>query len=88
MRNPEERCLKCKLSPTALVPSRAQHGDRRVHRVLSLAPELFARFTEAARFFGGDQWTTKHEQELDQFLVPLFWTKVIPHINNPLNEPD
>lgn len=51
-----------------------------------LAPELFARFCDAARLLADDRWTDEHELELDRWLVPLFWSDVNPHLINPLSE--
>lgn len=50
-----------------------------------LAPELFARFSEAARLLADDRWGVTDEEKLDQFLIPLFWSEVNPHLINPLS---
>jgi len=51
-----------------------------------LAPELFARFSEAARLLADDRWSVTDEEKLDQFLIPLFWSEVNPHLINPLSQ--
>ena len=85
LRNPDERHLELD----------AFLGSARARKRLSaeideftvsfqLSPELFARFSEAARLLADERWTAEHEQELDQFLIPLFWSEVNPHLNDPL----
>lgn len=51
-----------------------------------LVPELFARFSEAARLLADDRWSVADEEELDQFLIPLFWSEVNPHLINRFGE--
>jgi hypothetical protein len=88
VRAPDDRCLEIK---TLLGDTRAR---KRLNAEIDefmvsfrLNPELFARFTEAASLFDAGQWTVAHEEELDQCLVPLFWSDVNPHINDPMERP-
>jgi hypothetical protein len=88
LRNPAERHLEIG----------AFIGDARARRRLAaeideftvavkLSPALFARFREAARLLADGRWSADHEQDLDQFLIPMFWSDIDPHLINPLSEP-
>jgi hypothetical protein len=86
MRNPEERNLEIK-AVLGSAHARRRLSTERDESVISfqLSPELFARFSEAARLFDADQWTIEHEEELDQHLLPLVWSRVNPCLSHPLS---
>lgn len=77
---------------------KAMFGDARArHRLaaeideftvsIRLTPEMLARFREAARLLADDRWAPADEEELDRFLIPLFWSDVNPHLHDPLERP-
>lgn len=85
MRNPDERHLELEAfigSSKARKRLSAELDEFTVS--FQLSPELFARFSEAARLLANDRWTDADEDELDQFLIPLFWSEVNPHLHDPL----
>lgn len=87
LRVPEERYLEIEAlvgSSNARKRLRAEIGEFTV--AIELRPELLARFREAARLFAEDMWTAEHEHELDQNLMPLFWSEVNPHLHDPLEQ--
>jgi hypothetical protein len=49
-----------------------------------LDSEMMSRIHEAARLFAADRWTTQDEDQLDKFLLPLFWSDVNPHLPQPI----
>ncbi len=88
VRSPAERHLEIKV----LVDD--SHARKRLNAEIDeftvscrLAPELFARFSEAARLLADDEWSVADEAELDQLLIPLFWSEVNPHLHAPLEPP-
>jgi len=85
LRNPGDRHLEIGAllgDPRARKRLRAEIDEFTVS--VELSSELFARFREAARLLADDRWTAQDEQELDEFLIPLFWSDVNPHLHDPL----
>jgi hypothetical protein len=87
-RNPQDRHLEIQ----------ALLGSRRARRRISaevdeftvsfqLSPELLIRFRDAARLLAAGRWTTEHEEELDTYMIGVFWSAVNPHLMTPIVSP-
>jgi hypothetical protein len=49
-----------------------------------LPEDVLSKIEVAAEMLEAGTWTTKHEEELDAVLEPLFWENVNPYLEPPL----